>query len=62
MASTPGRPNNRALERLVKGLVPNPNEHRPLLDFITGPDVSGLERDDPLYHRGVLRQTCPAPT
>ncbi|MAO83783.1 MAG: hypothetical protein CMH50_07860 [Myxococcales bacterium] len=52
-------PNNSALERLVKGLVPNPNEHRPLLDFITGPDVSGLERDDPLYHRGVLAADLP---
>lgn len=39
---------------LVRGLVPDPVELEPLLAFIAGPDVDGLDADDPLYLRRVL--------
>ena len=42
------------LRELVCALVPNPIEQVPLLKFVFGPDVEGLEDNDPLYHRGVL--------
>ena len=42
------------LEELVSALVPNPVELEPLLEFVFGEDVDGLEEDDPLYLRGVL--------
>ena len=47
-------PQNTKLRELVSALVPNPVEQGPLLDFVFGPDVDGLEEDDPLYLRGVL--------
>ena len=43
-----------SLERLVKILVPNIEEQEPLLQFVFGEDVDGLEEDDPLYLRSVL--------
>ena len=43
-----------AVPQLVRALVPNPQEHEPLIEFVLGPDVHGLERDHPLYARGVL--------
>ena len=39
---------------LITALVPSASESAPLLDFVTGPDVKGLDEDDPLYLRGVL--------
>ena len=42
------------LHDLVRVLVPIADEHAALLHFIDGPDVPGLDRDDPLYHRAVL--------
>ena len=47
-------PNDDSLERLVKILVPNLEEQAPLLQFVFGDDVDGLEEDDPLYLRSVL--------
>ena len=47
-------PGNDVLDRLIRQLVPNPEEHEPLLEFVHGDDVPGLDRDDPLYLRGVL--------
>lgn len=45
---------DNSLERLVKILVPNIEEQEPLLQFVFGEDVDGLEEDDPLYLRSVL--------
>ncbi len=47
-------PKDNSLERLVKILVPNIEEQEPLLQFVFGEDVDGLEEDDPLYLRSVL--------
>ena len=47
-------PADTALETLVKGLVPDPVEQAPLLDFVFGGDADGLRRDHPRYLRGVL--------
>ncbi|MFB6264112.1 MAG: hypothetical protein ABEL76_10885, partial [Bradymonadaceae bacterium] len=47
-------PEDDVLEDLVRQLVPDPTEQEPLLDFVFGEDVPGLDRDDPLYQRGVL--------
>jgi malate synthase len=41
------------LEILVKGLL-NEKYHKEIMDFITGPDISGLNIDDPLYARSLL--------
>ena len=38
----------------MKILVPNIEEQIPLLQFVFGEDVDGLEEDDPLYLRSVL--------
>lgn len=48
------KPGDDTLARLVRALVPDPAEHRPLLAFIDGPDVPGLAPDDPLYPRRLL--------
>lgn len=45
---------NRTLKALVKALVPDELEYEKLMEFIHSPDVPGLEKDDPLYGRGVL--------
>jgi hypothetical protein len=42
------------LKALVKALVPDDLEYENLMEFIHSPDVPGLEKDDPLYGRGVL--------
>ncbi|MCB9795201.1 MAG: hypothetical protein H6741_21065 [Alphaproteobacteria bacterium] len=42
------------LRRLVGALVPDPVEQEPLLGFVFGEDVPGLDTDDPRYLRGVL--------
>ena len=47
-------PEDDSLERLIKILVPNTEEQEPLLKFVFGNDVEGLEEDDPLYLRSVL--------
>jgi len=47
-------PQDEALAKLIKQLVPQPSAHRPLLDFVFGEDVAGLEPDDPCYARSVL--------
>jgi malate synthase len=39
---------------LLAALVPDPRELAPLLAFVDGPDVPGLEPADPLYLRRVL--------
>jgi malate synthase len=43
-----------ALETLIAGLVPDPDELPALLRFVRGADVPGLADDDPRYLRGVL--------
>jgi malate synthase len=43
-----------ALARLVGQLVPDPEALTPLLDFVFGEDVTGLEPDDPCYALSVL--------
>lgn len=45
------------LTTLVKELVPSAVEHEPLLEFIFGKDVPGLDKSDPLYPRAVLAAT-----
>ena len=45
---------NTDLKELIAVLVPNSVEQAPLLDFVFGPDIDGLEENDPMYHRGVL--------
>ena len=47
-------PNDDALERLIRSLIRDPDEQARILNFVDGPDVPGLRRDDPLYLRGVL--------
>jgi malate synthase len=42
------------LERVIAELVPNEEERSPLLAFVFGEDVPGLDKGDPLYLRGVL--------
>lgn len=41
------------LEELVKGLLASQHQNE-ILDFISGPDVTGLNVDDPLYVRSLL--------
>ena len=43
-----------ALVELVSALVPDPVELEPLLAFVNGEDVPGLDSDDPRYLRAVL--------
>jgi len=43
-----------AVAELVKALIPNPDEHVPLLKFVFADDAEGLERQDPGYLRSVL--------
>lgn len=43
-----------AVRELVVALVPDAAEHVPLLDFVFGEDVEGLDEGDPRYLRGVL--------
>ena len=43
-----------ALPTLIEALVPDPIERAPLMAFVEGPDVHGLEDGDPRYHRAVL--------
>ncbi len=45
---------DESLELLVRALVPDPGELEPLLAFVRGPDVHGLEDTDPRYQRAVL--------
>jgi malate synthase len=47
-------PEDASLKALVAALVPDPVELEPLLKFVLGGDVMGLEKDDPRYLRGVL--------
>lgn len=42
------------LADLIRALVPDPDAHTPLLDFVGGPDVPGLAPDDPAYARRLL--------
>lgn len=47
-------PTDQRLHTLLCSLVPNPIEQEPLLKFVEGPDVEGLESSHPLYPRSVL--------
>ena len=47
-------PSDTSLDQLITSLVPDPVELGPLLNFVNGPDVPGLDLADPLYLRGVL--------
>ncbi|MCA9490326.1 MAG: hypothetical protein KC621_10390, partial [Myxococcales bacterium] len=47
-------PQDGALVELIEALVPDRVEQEPLLRFVLGPDVQGLEADDPLWARSVL--------
>ena len=47
-------PSGTVLHDLVRALVPIESEHAPLLAFIDGPDVAGLDESDPHYLRAVL--------
>jgi len=48
------RRGEESVRELVEALVPNPTESDPLLAFVFGDDLPGLDREDPLYHRAVL--------
>ena len=50
-------PDDDALRALVIALVPDPVEQEPLLAFVFGPDVEGLDTNDPRYPRAVLAAT-----
>lgn len=41
------------LERLVKDLL-DEKYHKEILDFISGPDIEGLDLNDPLYPRSLI--------
>lgn len=45
------------LKTLVRALVPDDQEYAVLMAFIEGPDVPGLDNEDPLYGRAVLAAT-----
>lgn len=47
-------PQSDVLARLIAELVPDPLERAPLLAFVEGDDVDGLQEDDPNYLRAVL--------
>ncbi len=55
-------PEDAALADLVCALVPDPVEQAPLLAFVFGEDVPGLELEDPRYPRAVLAATLPVST
>lgn len=48
------RRNDGSLEKLARALVTDPQDQKDLVDFINGPDVEGLDKNDPLYQRGVI--------
>jgi malate synthase len=48
---------SKILSETIISLVPNPAEHTRLIEFAFGPDVPGLDHDDPLYPRAVLAAT-----
>ena len=48
------QPKDKALHEPNLCLGTNPKEQEPLLDFVYGPDVDGLDEEDELYERGVL--------
>lgn len=52
-------PEDGALRELVCALIPDPAEQAPLLRFVFGPDVPGLDPSDPRYPRAVLAATLP---
>ena len=52
-------PNDGSLAALVTALVPDPVEQGPLLRFVYGEDVPGLDESDPRYARAVLAATLP---
>lgn len=47
----------QTLRELISVLVPDPVELVPLLEFVFGDDVPGLDLDDPRYPRAVLAAT-----
>jgi malate synthase len=51
------RPDDPDLHALIAALVPNPPELERLIQFVEGPDIEGLAKEDPLYLRGVLAAT-----
>ncbi|MEN9785792.1 MAG: hypothetical protein RLZZ299_1056 [Pseudomonadota bacterium] len=52
-------PHDPSLRALVCALVPDPVEQEPLVRFVFGGDVAGLDVDDPRYPRAVLAATLP---
>ncbi len=42
------------LETLIMELIHQPNDQQDLLDFIAGPDITGLDLTDPRYDRSLL--------
>ena len=50
-------PEDGSLHELIVALVPDPIEQEPLLAFVFGPDVPGLDAADPRYPRAVLAAT-----
>lgn len=50
-------PHTGVLEDVIRALVRDPLELQPLLEFVFGPDVPGLDKTDPLYPRAVLAAT-----
>jgi len=51
------RGNTDTLRDVVRALIPDDAEFDPLMEFIEGPDVPGLDKSDPLYARAVLAAT-----
>jgi malate synthase len=52
-----GRP--QYLEKLVRGLLVSEAFQNEVLNFINGPDISGLDVDDPLYPRALVLADLP---
>ena len=48
------RPESTVLHDLIRALVPSERELPELLAFVDGPDIAGLDADDPDYLRAVL--------
>ncbi len=48
---------DKDLFALIGALVPDPAELARLIQFVEGPDIEGLAKEDPLYLRGVLAAT-----
>lgn len=47
-------PDDDTLVALIADLLPEPDDRDPVLQFVLGPDVAGLDRADPSWARAVL--------